>query len=35
MLRRLCAVKWDMLEEWSGTRKAPMYASFLNQREFQ
>ena len=35
MLGRLDAVKWDMLEEWSRTRRAPKHASFLHQREFK
>ena len=29
----LDAVKWDMLEEWSRTRRAPRHAAFLHQRE--
>ena len=35
LLGRLDAVKWDMLEEWSRTRRAPKHASFLHQREFK
>jgi len=35
MIRRLDAVKWDMLEEWSQTKRAPKYADFLHQREFK
>jgi len=34
MLRRMDAVKWQMLEEWSQTKRAPKYADFLHQREF-
>jgi catechol 2,3-dioxygenase-like lactoylglutathione lyase family enzyme len=34
MNRRLDAVKWDMLEEWSRTKRAPKHAAFLHQREF-
>lgn len=34
MLQRLDAVKWDMLEEWSKTKRAPKHAAFLHQREF-
>jgi catechol 2,3-dioxygenase-like lactoylglutathione lyase family enzyme len=34
MLARLDAVKWDMLEEWSQTRRAPKHADFLHRREF-
>jgi len=33
MLRRLDAVKWEMLEEWSLTKRAPRHAAFLHQRE--
>jgi catechol 2,3-dioxygenase-like lactoylglutathione lyase family enzyme len=35
ILRRLDAVKWDMLEEWSKTRRAPRHAAFLHEREFE
>jgi len=28
-------VKWDMLEEWSRTRRAPKHAAFLHEREFR
>jgi catechol 2,3-dioxygenase-like lactoylglutathione lyase family enzyme len=35
LLRRLDAVKWDMLEEWSRTRRAPRHAAFLHEREFK
>ena len=31
---RLDAVKWEMLEEWSRTRRAPQHAAFLHAREF-
>ena len=34
ILRRLDAVKWDMLEDWSKTRRAPQHAKFLHEREF-
>jgi len=30
---RLDAVKWDMLEEWSRTRRAPRHAAFLHAKE--
>lgn len=33
-LKRLDAVKWDMLEEWSRTKRAPKHAAFLHEREF-
>lgn len=29
------AVKWDMLEEWSQTKRAPRHAAFLHEREFE
>ena len=35
MLERLDAVKWDMLEEWSQTKRAPKHAAFLHAREFK
>ena len=35
MLERLDAVKWDMLEEWSKTKRAPRHAAFLHEREFK
>ena len=30
MLQKLDAVKWDMLEEWSKTRKAPKHAAWMH-----
>lgn len=33
MLKRLDAVKWEMLEEWSRTRKAPRHADWLHAKE--
>lgn len=33
-LRKLDAVKWDMLEEWSRTKRAPRHAAFLHEKEF-
>lgn len=33
-LARLDAVKWDMLEEWSKTKRAPKHAEWLHAREF-
>jgi catechol 2,3-dioxygenase-like lactoylglutathione lyase family enzyme len=30
VLARLDAVKWEMLEEWSRTRRAPRHAAFLH-----
>ena len=35
MMEMLDAVKWDMLEEWSRTKRAPRHAAFLHAREFQ
>jgi len=34
MLRRMDAVKWDMLEEWSQTKRAPRHAAFVHEKEF-
>lgn len=33
MIKRLDAVKWDMLEEWSRTKKAPKHAEWLHAKE--
>ena len=33
-LGRLGAVKWEMLEDWSRTKRAPNHAAFLHAREF-
>ena len=33
MLRRMDAVKWDMLEEWSRTKRAPKHADWLHAKE--
>ena len=35
MIKRLDAVKWDMLEEWSQTKRAPRHGAFLHEREFK
>ena len=32
MLQRLDAVKWDMLEEWSQTKKAPNHADWMHKK---
>jgi catechol 2,3-dioxygenase-like lactoylglutathione lyase family enzyme len=32
-LGRLDAVKWDMLEEWSRTKKAPQHAAWMHEKE--
>ena len=34
MYRKLDEVKWDMLEEWSQTRRAPEHAAWMHQTEF-
>jgi catechol 2,3-dioxygenase-like lactoylglutathione lyase family enzyme len=34
MTRRLDEVKWDMLDEWSRTRRAPRHAAWMHEREF-
>jgi catechol 2,3-dioxygenase-like lactoylglutathione lyase family enzyme len=34
MIDRLQDVKWDMLEEWSKTKKAPHHADWLHANEF-
>ena len=34
-LKRLDAVKWDMLEEWSQTKRAPRHAEWLHAKEFK
>lgn len=33
-LKQLDAVKWEMLEEWSRTKRAPKHAAFLHANEF-
>ena len=33
MLARLDAVKWDMLEEWSKTKRAPKHAEWMHSKE--
>ena len=33
-LARLDKVKWDMLEEWSTTKRAPKHAAWLHEQEF-
>jgi catechol 2,3-dioxygenase-like lactoylglutathione lyase family enzyme len=34
MNRKLDEVKWDMLEEWSRTRRAPKHAAWMHEKEF-
>jgi catechol 2,3-dioxygenase-like lactoylglutathione lyase family enzyme len=33
-LQQLDAVKWEMLDEWSRTKRAPQHAAFLHAKEF-
>jgi catechol 2,3-dioxygenase-like lactoylglutathione lyase family enzyme len=33
MSRRLDAVKWDMLDEWSRTKRAPRHAAWMHEKE--
>ncbi len=33
MLQKLDAVKWEMLEEWSKTKKAPRHAAWMHEKE--
>jgi catechol 2,3-dioxygenase-like lactoylglutathione lyase family enzyme len=33
-LARLEAVKWDMLEEWSKTKRAPKHAAWMHEKQF-
>jgi catechol-2,3-dioxygenase len=35
MYAKLDAVKWDMLNEWAQTRKAPKHAAWMHQQEFK
>ncbi len=34
MTSRLDAVKWQMLEEWDRTRRAPRHAAWMHEKEF-
>ena len=34
MYQKLDAVKWDMLQEWSQTRRAPKHAAWMHEKEF-
>jgi catechol-2,3-dioxygenase len=34
MMNKLDAVKWDMLDEWSRTKRAPKHAAWMHEREF-
>jgi catechol-2,3-dioxygenase len=33
MKQRLDSVKWDMLEEWTRTRRAPRHAQWMHEKE--
>lgn len=33
MMKKLDEVKWDMLEEWSRTKRAPQHAAWMHERE--
>lgn len=35
MYRKLDEVKWDMLDEWSQTRRAPQHAAWMHEHEFE
>ncbi len=35
MYQALDAVKWDMLNEWAQTRKAPKHAAWMHDKEFK
>ena len=34
MKKKLDDVKWDMIEEWSRTKKAPKHAAWMHYKEF-
>ena len=35
MLAKLDEVKWDMLNEWGATRRAPKHAAWMHEKAFQ
>ena len=35
MYRKLDEVKWEMLDEWSRTKRAPMHAAWMHDKEFK
>ena len=35
LMAKAAAVKWDMLEEWSRTKRAPKHAAWMHATEFQ
>jgi len=34
MMKKLDDVKWDMLNEWSTTKRAPKHAAWMHEKEF-
>ena len=34
MLKNLDEVKWDMLNEWAATKRAPRHAAWMHEKEF-
>ena len=34
MMKKLDEVKWDMLNEWDKTKRAPKHAAWMHQKEF-
>jgi hypothetical protein len=34
MYQKLDEVKWDMLEEWNKTKRAPKHAAWMHAKEF-
>ena len=34
-MKKLDAVKWDMLDEWDRTKRAPKHAAWMHDKEFQ
>jgi catechol 2,3-dioxygenase-like lactoylglutathione lyase family enzyme len=34
MMKKLDDVKWDMLEEWNKTKRAPKHAAWMHEKEF-
>lgn len=34
LMKKMDEVKWDMLEEWSQTKRAPQHAKWLHEAEF-
>mgnify|MGYP006185319719 CR=1 FL=1 len=34
MMKRLVEVKWDMINEWAKTKRAPKHAAWMHEKEF-